>query len=161
MLVAPYKIYTNNIMLGTYANDPDLLTQLKYYAGLVQAGASPHYVSNGALSGARFVAGPGQTLQFDLFPAGTNDVNEPYGGYLTVTAVPAPFVGLQQNGASSLAVSGLVGREYQIESTGDLTFPINWQVRTNFTLTASPATWTDPSPSSTNRFYRAVLLPLP
>jgi hypothetical protein len=158
-VVAPYKIYTNAI--DPQYNDPDLLTQLKYYAGLVQAGASPHYVSNGALSGARLVAGPGQTLQFDLYPAGTNEFNEPYGGYLTVTAVPAPFAGLQQLGASSLAVSGLVGRDYQVESADDLTQPTAWNVRTNFTLTASPQTWNDPTPSSSNRFYRAVLLPLP
>jgi len=150
-LVAPLPIYLE---------DKDLVTQLKYYAGLIQAGSPPHYVPNGALSGPRLVAGPGQTLQFDSFPL-TNDVNEVWGGYFTVTAVPAPFAGLQQIGASSLAVSGLVGRDYQIESTDELTQPTAWNVRTNFTLATSPQTWNDPTPSSSNRFYRAVLLPLP
>jgi len=155
-LVAPYKIYTNAI-LPQY-NDPDLLTQLRYYAGLVQAGASPHYVSNEGLSGPRLVAGPGQTLQFDLFPAGTNEFNEPYGGYLTVTAVPAP-IEMSLLSAGSLSIKGLVGRDYQIESSDDLNS--GWAVRTNFALAASPQTWNDPDPSSTNRFYRAALLPLP
>jgi len=156
-LIAPYKIYTNAI-LPQY-NDRDLFTQLQYYAGLVQAGASPHYVSNGALSGLRLVAGPGQTLQFDLFPAGTNEFNEPYGGYLTVTAVPAP-IELNILSAGSLAIKGLIGRDYRIESKDDLD-AASWDVRTNFTLAASPQTWNDPVPSSTNRYYRASLLPSP
>jgi hypothetical protein len=156
-LVAPYKIYTNAI-LPQY-NDPDLLAQLQYYAGLVQAGSPPHYVSNEGLSGPRLVAGPGQTLQFDLFPAGTNDVNEPYGGYFTVTAVPAP-IELNILSVGSLSIKGLVGRDYRIESQDDLK-AAGWDVRTNFTLAASPQTWNDPTPSSTNRFYRAALLPLP
>ena len=156
-LVAPYKIYTNAI-LPQY-NDPDLLTQLQYYAGLVQAGASPHYVSNEGLSGPRLVAGPGQTLQFDLFPAGTNEFNEPYGGYLTVTAVPAP-IELKVLSAGSLQVKGLLGRNYQIESKDDLGTP-GWTVRTNFALGASPQIWNDPTPPSTSRCYRAALLPLP
>jgi len=156
-LVAPHKIYTNAI-IPEY-NDRDLLTQLQYYAGLIEAGSPPHYVQNGALSGPRLAAGPGQTLQFDLFPAGTNEVNEPYGGYFTVTAVPAPFVQLNLLSAGSLAVGGLVGREYQIESTDDLNS--GWAVRTNFALAVSPQTWNDPAPSSANRFYRAALLPLP
>lgn len=133
-LIAPLKIYIE---------DRDVLAQLQYYQGI-----------------GRFQAGPGQTLQYDSFP-GTNELNEVWGGYFTVTAVPAPFAGLQQLGASSLAVSGLVGRDYQIESTDDLTQPIAWNVRTNFTLTTSPQTWNDPTPSSSNRYYRAVLLPLP
>jgi hypothetical protein len=133
---------------------------LQYYAGLVQAGSPPHYVSNEGLSGPRLVAGPGQTLHFDLFPAGTNEFNEPYGGYFTVTAVPAP-IEMSVLSAGSLSIKGLVGRDYQIESTDDLTPPIGWNVRTNFTLGASPQTWKDPHPASTNRFYRAALLPLP
>jgi hypothetical protein len=157
-LIAPYKLFTNS-PIAEYYKDRDLVTQLQYYAGLVQAGASPHYVQNGALSGPRLVAGPGQTLQFDLFPAGTNDVNEPYGGYFTVTAVPAP-VEVAILSVGSLSIKGLVGRQYQIQSKDDLK-TAGWDVRTNFTLTASPATWNDPSPSSTNRFYRAALLPLP
>jgi hypothetical protein len=62
--------------------------------------------------------------------------------------------------AGNLVIKGLVGRDYRIESKDDLN-TVSWNVRTNFTLAASPAAWTDPNPSSTNRFYRAVLLPLP
>jgi hypothetical protein len=145
-LVAPLKYYPADV---------DLWTQLRYYAGLIQAGANPHYVSS-----PRLVAGPGQTLQFEAFPSATNEFNEPYGGYLTVTAVPAPFARLKLLSVGSLALEGLVGREYRIESTGDLGSPGGWEVRTNFTLATSPQTWNDPTTSS-NRFYRAVLLPLP
>jgi hypothetical protein len=155
-LVAPYKIYTNAV-LPEY-NDRDLLTQLQYYAGLIQAGSSPHYVQNGGLSGPRLVAGPGQTLKFDLYPSGTNEFNEPYGGYLTVTAIPAP-IEFKLLSANTLEVKGLIGRNYQIESKDDLVS--SWSVRTNFTLETSPQNWTDPTPSASNRFYRAALLPLP
>jgi hypothetical protein len=155
-LIAPHKIFTNAIL--DVFNDRDLLTQLRYYAGLIEAGSPPHFVANGGLSGPRLVAGPGQTLKFDLFPAGTNEVNEPYGGYFTVTAVPAP-VEIQLLSAGSLAVSGFVGRDYQVQSKDELTS--EWAVRTNFTLTVSPQTWNDPTSSTSNRFYRAALLPLP
>lgn len=82
-LIAPLKIFHNaNAALA----DRDVLAQLLYYAGLVQAGTPPHYVYNinGVPGYTRLIAGPGESLQFRKYPGVVN--GSLWGGYFTVTA---------------------------------------------------------------------------
>jgi hypothetical protein len=71
-----------------------------------------------------------------------------------------PFValGFSAGFPPQLTVSGLTNRTYRIEMTTNLS-PVNWQTLTNITLTNAPVLWTDPQPTNSQRFYRAVLLP--
>ena len=70
-----------------------------------------------------------------------------------------PVVRLDAIAPGSVALEGPAGRAYNIESLEDLTPTTSWVLRTNITLTTSPQTWSDPTTRSTQRFYRAVLLP--
>ena len=61
---------------------------------------------------------------------------------------------------AGVVIDGLPGRTYRIESTPDLVLTNNWLFRTNLSLPVSPLVWIDyDSPSTTNRFYRATILP--
>ena len=61
---------------------------------------------------------------------------------------------------STVVLSGLVGRNYQIQSTENLkSASSNWRTNTAMQLTNTPFVWTDPAPTNTARFYRGVLLP--
>jgi hypothetical protein len=59
-----------------------------------------------------------------------------------------------------VAISGLVGRNYQIQSTENLkAASSNWRTNITMQLTNTPFVWTDPTPTNTARLYRGVLLP--
>jgi len=72
-----------------------------------------------------------------------------------------PFVSIRRtNGVPmSLAISGLVGRNYQIQSTTNLASSGTWQTNTTLQLTNTPIIWTDSTATNSARFYRGVLLP--
>jgi len=57
-----------------------------------------------------------------------------------------------------VVLTGLAGRNYQIQSASNLGASANWQTNATLQLTNTPYLWSD---SSTNaaRFYRAVLMP--
>jgi hypothetical protein len=74
-----------------------------------------------------------------------------------------PLVNLRMsNSAGAIVLSGLVGRSYRIESTDTLTNSglNDWQLRFSGQLPTDPFLWIDPtSATSTQRYYRAALLP--
>jgi len=55
-----------------------------------------------------------------------------------------------------LTITGVVGRTYQIQISPD---NANWTVHANVLLPSSPYLWFDADPVTSNRFYRALLLP--
>jgi NHL repeat len=55
-----------------------------------------------------------------------------------------------------ISITGVVGRTYQIESSGDLS---NWNPETTVLLTQSPYLWIDQQGLGQKKFYRAFLLP--
>jgi len=62
--------------------------------------------------------------------------------------------------ASSLAISGLVGRNYQIQSADVLPAGSNnWRTNLTLQLTNTPYFWNDNTATNSARFYRGVLLP--
>jgi hypothetical protein len=62
--------------------------------------------------------------------------------------------------ASQVAISGLVGRNYQIQSVASLSAgPNNWQTNVTLVLTNTPYVWSDNKTTNSSRFYRGVLLP--
>ena len=58
-----------------------------------------------------------------------------------------------------VALSGLVGRNYQIQSTDVLGAGSNWRTNTTLQLTNTPYLWTDSTATNSTRFYRGVLMP--
>jgi hypothetical protein len=61
---------------------------------------------------------------------------------------------------SPVALSGLVGRNYQIQSADMLTAGANtWRTNATLQLTNTPIVWTDATATNSARFYRGVLLP--
>jgi hypothetical protein len=82
-----------------------------------------------------------------------------YNGFVYTSDV---LVGIRSTNAPAhqLALSGLVGRNYQIQSADELPAgPNDW--RTNFVLQLpnTPYVWTDATATNSKRFYRGVLLP--
>ncbi len=62
--------------------------------------------------------------------------------------------------ASQVALYGLVGRNYQIQSTDILTAGSNnWRTNLSVQLTNTPYVWADGTATNSSRFYRGVLLP--
>jgi hypothetical protein len=58
-----------------------------------------------------------------------------------------------------VALSGLVGRNYQIQSVDALSVGSNnWRTNATLQLTTTPYVWTDTT-ATNSRFYRGVLLP--
>jgi hypothetical protein len=73
-----------------------------------------------------------------------------------------PLVELRMTNAPSakVALSGLVGRSYQIQSTDSLNPGGNtWVTNVAVQLTNTSFLWTDPTATNSQRFYRAALLP--
>ena len=60
---------------------------------------------------------------------------------------------------AKLIFSGLIGRNYQIQSADALIGANNWRTNTTLQLTNTPFVWTDSSATNSARFYRGVLLP--
>lgn len=55
-----------------------------------------------------------------------------------------------------ITISGVVGRTYQIQASPDMN---SWSAKASILLTSSPYLWIDQNPISSNKFYRALLLP--
>jgi hypothetical protein len=69
-------------------------------------------------------------------------------------------VRMTNNPSSKIALSGLVGRNYQIQSADVLTAGSNnWRTNATMQLTNTPYVWTDTTATNPTRFYRGVLLP--
>lgn len=82
-----------------------------------------------------------------------------YNGYI-YTSDPLVGIGLTNNPSRKIAISGLVGRNYQIQSADILTSgSINWRTNATLQLTNTPYVWTDATATNSQRFYRAALLP--
>jgi len=76
------------------------------------------------------------------------------------TSDPLVGVRMTNNPTPEIALSGLVGRNYQIQSADALTpGSSNWRTNTTLQLTNTPFVWTDTTAPNTARFYRGVLLP--
>ena len=60
---------------------------------------------------------------------------------------------------SNVILSGLVGRNYQIQFADSLGSSSNWSTNTSLQLTNTPFIWTDVTATNAARFYRAVLMP--
>jgi len=63
------------------------------------------------------------------------------------------------NAPQKLVVSGLIGRNYQIQSMDSLGSMSNWRTNATFQLSNTPSVWTDSTATNSMRFYRTVLLP--
>ena len=74
----------------------------------------------------------------------------------------APFLlsGKSASGGFELIIAGTIGQAYAIQSADDLSGSIPWQTQVTWTLTNSPATWSDTTATNgLQRFYRAVTRP--
>jgi hypothetical protein len=81
---------------------------------------------------------------------------------LSYVCVSDVLVGIRltNNPPSAVVLSGLVGRNYQIQSANVLTpGGSNWSVSAAMTLPSTPFSWSDPAATNAARFYRGVLLP--
>jgi hypothetical protein len=63
------------------------------------------------------------------------------------------------NPSRRIALSGLVGRNYQIQSTDALGASSNWRTNATLQMTNAAIVWTDNTATNLSRFYRTVLLP--
>ena len=77
---------------------------------------------------------------------------------LAIAQAP-PVLSIVKSTNVILTVIGPTGRVCQIESASALNVLSNWTARTGFLLGTNPVTWIDDSPSPTQRFYRAAILP--
>ena len=67
---------------------------------------------------------------------------------------------LTNSPAPHIALSGLVGRSFQIQSADSLTSSSNgWRTNLTLQLTNTPFYWTDSTATNAARFYRGALLP--
>lgn len=66
---------------------------------------------------------------------------------------------MTNNPSRNVVLSGLVGRNYQIQSVDGLSAVNNWRTNTTLQLTSTPYLWTDSTATNSARFYRGVLLP--
>jgi hypothetical protein len=72
------------------------------------------------------------------------------------------LVGVRMTNAPSrqVALSGLIGRNYQIQSADTLnTGANNWRTNASVQLTKTPFVWADSTTTNSARFYRGVLMP--
>jgi hypothetical protein len=82
-----------------------------------------------------------------------------YNGFI-YTSDPLVGVRMTNNPSPKIAISGLVGRNYQIQSVDVLTSgSSNWRTNATLQLTNTPYIWTDATATNSARFYRGVLLP--
>ena len=88
-----------------------------------------------------------------------NYISPPYGnGFIFDSGL---LVGTRMTNSPprSVVVSGLVGRNYQVQSKDSLSADNNWRTNVTVQLTNTPIIWTDTSATNAARFYRTVLLP--
>lgn len=86
-------------------------------------------------------------------------VGYPYANSFVYTSGPLVGVGMTNNPPPNVAISGLVGRKYQIQSSDALDAGNIWGTSAMFQLTNTPMAWTDNTATNSARFYRGVLLP--
>ena len=86
-------------------------------------------------------------------------VGYPFANSFVYTSGPLVGVSMTNNPFPNVAISGLVGRKYQIQSSDALGAVSNWLTNTTFQLTNTPIVWTDGTATNSARFYRGVLLP--
>lgn len=82
-----------------------------------------------------------------------------YNGFVFTSDV---LVGVRMtnNPTPKVALSGLVGRNYQIQSADSLIGGSNnWSTNATLQLTNTPYVWTDSTATNSARFYRGILLP--
>ena len=82
-----------------------------------------------------------------------------YDSYIYTSDV---LVGIELTNSPSqqIILSGLIGRNYQIQSADALTASSNnWRTNVTLQLPSTPFFWTDATATNSQRFYRAVLLP--
>lgn len=78
-------------------------------------------------------------------------------GTYTVASQPVTLSAINSNGFA-LQLTGPVGSNFVIEASHDLSAATNWQPILYFTMTNSPAYFSDPTTSNyQQRFYRAVM----
>jgi autotransporter-associated beta strand protein len=112
-------------------------------ANLSQAGA---FTNDGVLD---LIDGP-QTLPSGLINNGT---------VLNASSVQVRDVGISGSGFS-LTIEGYAQHTYQLQSTNSLATPITWNnVGAAQTGTGGPLTFTDPSATGTNGFYKVQISP--
>ena len=72
-----------------------------------------------------------------------------------------PLVSIRQTNITlmQIAISGLVGRNYQIQSIDTLGTGSDWRTNSTLQLTNMPYVWTDTTTTNSQRFYRGGLLP--
>jgi hypothetical protein len=76
------------------------------------------------------------------------------------TSGPLVSVQLTNSPPSGIALSGLIGRNYQIQSVTNLAVSQNsWSTNVTVQLPQTPYIWTDTTATNSARFYRGVLLP--
>ena len=84
----------------------------------------------------------------------------PYGNSFIFTSDVLVAVRMTNNPARAVALSGLVGRNYQIQSANALTSGTNnWRTNATLQLPTTPYVWTDATATNSMRFYRGVLRP--
>jgi len=81
-----------------------------------------------------------------------------YNGFI-YTSDPLVGIRMTNNPSPNIAISGLVGRKYQIQSTDALGGGNSWRTNATLQLTNTPYIWTDTTATNSARFYRGVLLP--
>jgi len=81
-----------------------------------------------------------------------------YNGFVFTSDV---LVGVRMtnNPTPKVALSGLVGRNYQIQSTDALGGGNSWRTNATLQLTNTPFVWTDSTAPNSARYYRGILLP--
>ena len=101
-----------------------------------------------ATDGTRLVTGSSVTINLFLN----------YNGYI-YTSDPLVGIRMTNNPSQIVAISGLVGRKYQIQSVDILGVGSNWRTNATMQLTNPLVLWTDSTATNNARFYRGVLLP--
>ena len=75
------------------------------------------------------------------------------------TSDPLVGIRLTNTPVMNIALSGLVGRKYQVQSIDALGVGNTWRTNAILQLTNTPFVWTDNTATNSARFYRGVLLP--
>ena len=113
-------------------------------------------MTNGAGNLARFSGATGVCLVSNsLFVADSGNQRIRQISYTS----PPPVVGgpaLSFNVLPGLEITGLVGRQYQIQSSTD---GVTWNIETNVTPNSSPYLWINSNPGPQRKSYRAYLIP--
>lgn len=94
-----------------------------------------------------------------LIGVGTEDPAAFYSNSLIYNSGVVVGTRMTNNPPRSVVLSGLVGRNYQIQFTDAFGAGSNWRTNLALQLTNTPYVWTDATATNSARFYRGVLLP--